>query len=109
MPESECIEKRDYNEIASNGNVRALNMVTRAFNLFDRGGQVGPIISVLFAKLGGTYRVSDILMADIRWDFNASGIYRQWHQQEDAEEDTAVYHLRPELWNGVPGILSPDM
>lgn len=94
VPESECIEKRDYNEIASNGNVRALNMVTRVFNLFDRGGQVGPIISVLFAKLGGTYRVSDILMADIRWDFNASGIYKQWHQQEDAEEDTAVYHFK---------------
>ena len=94
VPESECTEKRDYNEIASNGNVRALNMVTRVFNLFDRGGRVGPIVSVLFAKMGTNYNASDILMADIRWDFNASGVYRQWHRDEDAVADTMVYHFK---------------
>ncbi|WP_294148380.1 ATP-binding protein [uncultured Clostridium sp.] len=94
VPESECTEKRDYNEIASNGNVRALNMVTRVFNLFDRGGRVGPIVSVLFAKMGTNYNASDILMADIRWDFNASGVYRQWHRNEDAVADTTVCHFK---------------
>lgn len=94
VPETERTEKRDYNEIASNGNTRALNMVTRVFNLFDRGGRVGPIISVLFAKMGVVYRLTSIIMAEIRWDFNASGLYKQWHRQEGSEEEDSVCHYK---------------
>ena len=49
---------------------------------------------MLFAKMGTNYNASDILMADIRWDFNASGVYRQWHRNEDAVSDTTVYHFK---------------
>ena len=44
--------KRRLNEIASTGDTVSLNLVTRAFNLFARGGKAGPILSLLFAKIG---------------------------------------------------------
>lgn len=89
-------ERRVYNEIASAGNPRPLNTVTRVFNLFERGGKVAPIISVLFAKLGANYGARDILMTEIRWDFNVSTVTRQWHSREDARIDSEVRHFNEE-------------
>lgn len=100
IPETELLsehgEKRSFNEIASVGSSRSLNMVTKAFNLFERGGRVAPIISVLFAKIGDNYKVRDILMTEIRWDFNATGVFTQWHAAEDAIPDTQIHRFLEE-------------
>lgn len=86
-------EKRSYNEIASMGNARELSMVTKAFNLFERGGQVAPILSIMFAKMGERYKASDIVMTEIRWDFNASVVSGQWHLTEGTVPDKSVAHF----------------
>lgn len=100
IPESgllpEINEKRSYNEIVSAGISRASNMVARVFSLFDRGGQVAPVMSILFAKLGASYGASDIFMTDIRWEFNASSITRQWHEDEGIMFDASVAHFTEE-------------
>lgn len=97
IPEAELLsengEKRSFNEIASMGSSCSLNVVTKAFNLFERGGRVAPIISVLFAKVGDYYKARDILMTEIRWDFNATGVFTQWHAAENAVPDTQIYHF----------------
>lgn len=94
VPAEEYGERRACNEIASSGSLRNFNMVTKAFNLFDRGGQVGPVISVLFAKMGAAYRASDILMTEIQWDFNASALYRQWHAGENYSKEEQIHHFK---------------
>lgn len=89
-------EKRSYNEIASSGNIQSLNIVTKAFKLFERGGRVAPIISILFAKIGSIYKANDIIMTEIRLDFNASGITGQWHAADGANSNSRIYHFTEE-------------
>lgn len=89
-------EKRTYNEIASTGSPYALNMVTRAFNLFERGGKVGTILTVLFAKMGEIYKAKSIVMCELRWDFNTSVISKQWHSEEETALDAGIYHFKKE-------------
>lgn len=93
---SEHSEKRSFNEIASLGSTKKLNLVTKAFTLFERGNQVTPVISVLFAKLGEAYKASDIILTEIRRDFNTSNVFSQWHVREGAERDTQIFHFGEE-------------
>ena len=52
VPESECIEKRDYNEIASNGNVRALNMVPECLIFLTEAGRWDRLFRFCLQSLG---------------------------------------------------------
>lgn len=94
IPEQELQEDegegRGFNEIASVGNSKNLNVVTKAFNLFERGNQVIPVIAVLFAKLGDSYGAKSIMLTDIRWDFNTSVVSSEWHACEEAVKDTGI-------------------
>lgn len=91
---------RKYNEVASRGYEKPLNMVTRAFNLFDKGGRVGPVISVLFAKLGIEYHAKDIHLTELRADFNTSAVTKQWHLNEEPLS-SEIQHFTDEELEGL--------
>lgn len=94
LPESG--EKRRLNEIASTGESCSLNLVTRAFNLFARGGKAGPVLAVLFAKIAECYDVQAVFMSEIRLDFNSSNIFRQWHSGKETPSCNGIYHFNEE-------------
>ena len=100
IPETERLAesggKRRINEIASTGDNMSLNLVTRAFNLFARGGKAGPVLAVLFAKIGERYGVQAVFMSEIRLDFNSSNLFRQWHAGEEIPYDGGIYHFNGE-------------
>lgn len=96
---AEASEKRSCNEIASLGSTKKLNLVTKAFNLFERGNQVTPVISVLFAKLGDAYKARAVILTEFRRDFNTSFVSNQWHEEEDAVYDSEICHYSEEELN----------
>ncbi len=98
--------KRRLNEIASTGDTVSLNLVTRAFNLFARGGKAGPILSLLFAKIGEVYDAQAVFMSEIRLDFNTSNMFRQWHSGEEIPFDSRIYHFNEEELAGCADKLS---
>ncbi len=55
------------------------------FALFDRGGEVGAVLSVLFPKLGRELGVCDIILSQVSRDFFTVAIAYQWHSAAKRE------------------------
>lgn len=79
------------------------------FALFDRGGDVGAVLSILFPKLGREVDASGILLSQISRDFFTVMPVCRWHSAEEAfEPETAHFSaeefaaLEAEIWTDDP-------
>ncbi len=64
------------------------------FALFDRGGEVGDVLSVLFPKLGRELGACDIILSQVSRDFFTVAVTYQWHSIAKRE---TVQKKEPEM------------
>ncbi|WP_418668495.1 ATP-binding protein [Allofournierella sp.] len=72
-----------------------LNLVSLAFNFFDKSQDVSTIMAVLLPKLGRGCGARHILLSQISWDFYTVSAACQWHAEPGGGQDT-LRHWAPE-------------
>ncbi len=65
------------------------------FALFDRGGEVGAVLSVLFPKLGRELGVSDIILSQVSRDFFTAAVAYRWHDTVTDQEPVNASGVSP--------------
>jgi diguanylate cyclase (GGDEF)-like protein len=58
------------------------SMVSRAFDFFDKGGDLADILPVLLRKTGQYYQAADILLTLVDRDFGSACLSYQWHREK---------------------------
>lgn len=79
------------------------------FAMFDRGGEIGAVLSVLFPKLGRELKACGIVLSEVNRDFFTVISAYQWHRS-GIPADSEVSHftvgeftaLEEELWPAEP-------
>ena len=74
-----------------------LNLVSLAFNFFDKSQDVTTIMAVLLPKLGRGCGARHILLSQISWDFYTVSAAYQWHAERGGSQE-APRHWGPEAF-----------
>ncbi len=77
------------------------------FALFDRGGEVGPVLSILFPRLGRELGVCDIVLSQVSRDFFTTVAAYQWHRGGGAA-DSEVARFSADAFAALETKLWPD-
>ena len=84
-------------------------IVPLTFALFDRGGEVGAVLSILFPKLGREVDACDIILSQVSRDFFTAAAAYQWHSDGSAGDHEVAHFsaaafaaLEAELWPSGP-------
>lgn len=84
------------------------DIVPLTFALFDRGGEAGDVLSLLFPRLGRELGVCDIILSQISQDFFTVSALYQWHSADGVPKNREIVRfsakefaaLRTNLWPG---------
>ena len=79
-----------FSDVVSDGRVRRMTLPSLAINMFDRSGELVPVMDMMVVKIREQYPLTDLVITSFNREYLANSLTYRW-KKEPVEED----------WNGI--------